>query len=396
MKRVLLLGGGHAHLLVLAALARQRLAGAELMLLTPHADLVYSGMVPGLVAGHYAAGQCRIALAPLAAAAGVSLVAGAAVGLDAAARCLHLDDGRTAAYDLLSIDTGSEQRRDRVAGAAEHALFVRPIEAFVQGQQRLVDAAARQALDIVVLGGGAAGFELALAVRHRLNGETRRDGAQPARVALVTGGPEPLAGYPAAAVREGARVLAAARITVFREAAVAVDARSVQLASGARLACDKAIVATGAEAPQWLAGSGLALCERGFVRTGPTLQSVSHPEVFAAGDVATRDDAPHPKSGVHAVRAGPPLAMNLRRAVDGAPPQAYWPQTRTLNLLSCGGRRAITVWGGLSLGERGFGGLAWWWKDRIDRGFIAAFTTPTAAAGAAPSSLARPEGDDQP
>jgi len=400
VKRLLLLGGGHAHLGVLAALARQRLAGAEVMLLTPHAELVYSGMVPGLVAGHYTAGQCRIALAPLAAAAGVSLVTGAAVGLDAAAQGLRLADGRTAGYDLLSIDTGSEQRRDRVAGAGEHALFVRPIEAFVQGQQRLAERAARRALDIVVLGGGAAGFELALALQHRLNGDFRRGrshpgGAERVRVALVTGGPEPLAGYPAAVLRDGARVLAARRVTVFREAAVAVDARSVQLASGARLACDQAIVATGAEAPAWLAGSGLALTERGFVRTGSTLQSVSHPEVFAAGDVATRDDLPHPKSGVYAVRAGAPLALNLRRAVQGLPPQPWRPQARTLNLLSCGGRRAIAAWGGLSVSERGFGRLAWWWKDHIDRGFIARSAAPQAVDGSAPPSLARPEGDHQ-
>ena len=395
MKRVLLLGGGHAHLLVLAELARQRLARAEVMLLTPQAELVYSGMVPGLVAGHYTAEQCRIALAPMAAAAGVTLVAGTAVGLDTASRSLRLADGRTAEYDLLSIDTGSEQRRDRVAGAGEHALFVRPIEAFVQGQQRLVDAAALSVLDVVVLGGGAAGFELALAVQHRLSGDVRRGSAERARVALVTGGPEPLAGYPAAVMRDGARVLAARRITVFREPAVAIDARAVHLASGARLACDQAIVATGAEAPAWLAGSGLALTERGFVRTRPTLQSVSHPEVFAAGDVATRDDAPHPKSGVYAVRAGPPLALNLRRAVEGLPLQPYRPQARTLNLLSCGGRRAISVWGGLSLPEHGFGRLAWWWKDRIDRGFIARFAEPVAGSGASPS-LARPEGDHQP
>ena len=396
MKRLLLLGGGHAHLQVLAALAQRRLAGAEVMLVTPHAALVYSGMVPGLVAGHYTAEQCRITLAPLAAAAGVSLVPGMAVALDTAARCVHLADGRTAAYDLLSIDTGSVQRRERLPGAAEHALFVRPIEAFVQGQQRLLEAAAQQALDVVVLGGGAAGFELALALQHRLQGRASGAAGERVRVALVTGGPEPLAGYPAAVLRAGARALAIHRITVFREAAVAVEASAVQLASGVRLACDAALVATGAEAPAWLAGSGLALCERGFVRTGPTLQSTSHPEVFAAGDVATRDDLSHPKSGVYAVRAGPPLALNLRRAVVGAPLQPYRPQARTLNLLSCGGRRAITVWGGLSLPERVFGGMAWWCKDRIDRGFIARFTAPAAGSGAAPPSLAWPEGDHQP
>ncbi|MBA4175067.1 MAG: pyridine nucleotide-disulfide oxidoreductase [Leptothrix sp. (in: Bacteria)] len=403
MKRLLLLGGGHAHLHVLAALAQQRLAAAEVMLVTPHASLVYSGMVPGLVAGHYTAEQCRIDLAPLAAAAGVSLVSGAAVALDAAARRVHLADGRTAEYELLSLDTGSEQRRERLPGAAGQALFVRPIEAFVQGQQGLAALAAQRAIDVVVLGGGAAGFELALALQHRLHAAGAAAGAaaagggaaELARVALVTGGAEPLAGYPPAVLRAGARVLAAARITVFREAAAAIEPGIVRLASGARLACDAAVVATGAEAPSWLAGSGLALCERGFVLTGPTLQSRSHPEVFAAGDVATREDAPHPKSGVHAVRAGPPLAANLRRFVEGAPLQPYRPPARTLNLLSCGARSALTVRGGLALGERFFGAAAWWWKDRIDRGFIARFSAPPGAGGAVASGVGT-KGDHQP
>jgi NADH dehydrogenase FAD-containing subunit len=91
--------------------------------------------------------------------------------------------------------------------------------------------------------------------------------------------------------------------------------------------------------------------------------------------VATRADHPHAKSGVYAVRAGAPLALNLRCLVAGTPPRPYQPQARTLNLLSCGERSAITVWGGFSLGEVPFGRLAWWWKDRIDRGFIARFAS---------------------
>jgi NADH dehydrogenase FAD-containing subunit len=119
-----------------------------------------------------------------------------------------------------------------------------------------------------------------------------------------------------------------------------------------------------------LGASGLALDERGFVSTGPTLQSTSHPEVLAAGDVASRWDAPHPRSGVHAVRAGPPLALNQRRFIGAGQLQAYTPQPRTLNLLSCGERRAIMAWGDWVAEGR----WVWWWKDRIDRGFIRRFS----------------------
>ena len=378
MKRLLLLGGGHAHLLVLRALVQQPIVGAEVMLLTPGRELTYSGMVPGVVAGHYGREECRIALAPLAAAAGVKLVEAQATALDADARRVHLADGRSAEYDVLSLDTGSVQSRDSLPGAREHGLFVRPVEAFVELQQQLADLARQRPLNVVVLGGGAAGFELALAWQHRL----QRVSAD-SRVALLSGDGEALAGYAPAVMAAGARALARRRITVFRERAVALQAGAVVLASGARVACDAAVVATGAEAAPWLAGSALALCPRGFVLTGPTLQSTSHPEVFAAGDVATRQDSPHARSGVHAVRAGPALALNLQRFVGGGPLVPYQPQARTLNLLSCGSRSAITVWGGLSLGELPFGRLAWWCKDRIDRGFIARFAGAAEGAAAA-------------
>jgi NADH dehydrogenase FAD-containing subunit len=254
------------------------------------------------------------------------------------------------------------------------------VEAFVKLQQALVELAAGRVLDVVVIGGGAAGFELALALQQRLGA----GGEERARIALVTGGPEPLAGYPAAAMLAAARELRRRRVTVFRERVVAVEARAVLLASGARLACDAPLVATGVAAPPWLQGSGLALCERGFVRTGATLQSVSHPEVFAAGDVATPADHPLPKSGVYAVRAGPPLALNLRRAAGGGPLVPWRPPARTLNLLSCGGRRAIAVWGGAVA----TGAWAWWWKDRIDRAFVARFAAPQPSPGAAPTRVA--------
>jgi pyridine nucleotide-disulfide oxidoreductase family protein len=367
-KRLLLLGGGHAHVHVLQALAREPLAGAEVALVTPFARQMYSGMVPGLVAGHYRAEQCAIALQPLAAAARVHFIEGSAVTLDAAARRVTLADGRVAEYDVLSLDTGAVMDRQRLAGAREQGLFVRPIEHFVHLLDGLLDLAARRVLDVVVVGGGAAGVELAMALQHRLAGR----GEERARVALVTGGGEPLAGSPAGVMQRAARALAERRVTVFRDSVAALLPGAVVLASGARLACDAPVLATGAEAPPWLAGSGLALDDKGFVSTGPMLQSTSHPEVFAAGDVACRSDAPHAKSGVYAVRAGPPLALNLRRYVGGGALQPHVPQRRTLNLISCGDRRAIVSWGSWAAQGR----WAWWWKDRIDRAFVARYSLP--------------------
>ncbi len=389
MRRMLLLGGGHAHVHVLEALRQERMPGAEVMLVSPYPQQTYSGMVPGFIAGHYTLDDCLIALEPLAAAAGVEFVEGTAVGIDTAARRVHLASGHVAEYDLLSIDTGPVMSRDLIPGAREHGLFLRPIEQFAAlwprvnnvgnmskfGELAGTSSAATAAeggpsglLTAVVVGGGAAGVEVALAVRHALGPR--------GHVTLVSGGPPVLESYPPSVQARALRALKSRGITVLLEACTGVAADHVLVGTGTRVACQVPVIATGAQAATWLQGSGLSLDDAGFIRTGPTLQSLSHPEVFAAGDAATREDAPHPRSGVFAVRAGAPLALNLRRFVAGGELVPYMPRPRSLNLLACGDRKAIASWGSLSFEGR----LMWWWKDRVDRAFIARYrvaTTPT-------------------
>ena len=360
MKHLVLLGGGHAHVHVLKALAAQGMAGAHVTLVSPFPRQMYSGMVPGVVAGHYAVGDCVIPLAPLAAAAKANFIETAACGIDTAARRVTLATGDSLAYDVLSLDTGPVMDRDAIPGAREHALFVRPIEHFTQLWSGLLALAQTRALDVVVIGGGAAGVELAMALQHRLGTATG------ARVSLVTGGPPSMASQSTAVQARVKQALKQRRITVFEESCTEVRADGVVLSNGARLACDAPVMAVGTTAPAWLRGSGLALDAQGFVATGASLQSTSHADVFAAGDVASRVDAPHPKSGVYAVRAGPPLEVNLRRCIGGGALLPYRPQQRSLNLLACGEKYAIASWGPWAVQ----GGWVWRWKDRIDRAFV--------------------------
>lgn len=358
MKQLLLLGGGHAHLQVLRALATEPLPGTEATLVTPYPRLTYSGMVPGFVAGHYTLDQCSVPLAPLAGRAGVRLLQAAATGIDTASRTVTLADGRTLPYDVLSLDTGATHDRGAIPGAREHGLFVRPIEAFTALWERMRELAERRALCVVVVGGGAAGVELALAMHHRLGDRSR--------VSLVTGGGPPVPSHPPAVQQRVIAALKRRNVTLLEEICAEVTAEHVVLGRGARVACDAAVLALPAVAPAWLRETGLALDAGGFVATGATLQSTSHPEVFAAGDTATLLDAPRPRSGVYALRAGAPLALNLRRFLAGGALLPWTPQPRALNLLACGEKYAIASWGPLSAQGR----WVWHWKDRIDRGFI--------------------------
>ncbi len=360
MKRLLLLGGGHAHLQVMRAFAAEAVPAAELTLVTPYPRLTYSGMVPGHVAGHYSLEQCSVPLAPMAERAGVRLLQGAATGIDPARRSVTLADGRSLPYDALSLDIGATVDRDAIPGAREHGLFVRPIEAFTLLWGRMAELGRERALCVVVVGGGAAGVELALSIHHALG--------ERSHVSLVTGGGVPLPTHPPSVQRRALRALKRRNVTVLEDSCAEVSAEHVLLGRGTRVACDAAVMALGAAAPPWLRDSGMALDEQGFIATGPTLQSNSHAEVFAAGDVATRSDEPHPKSGVYAVRAGAPLALNLRRFLAGGELVPYRPQRRALNLLACGERYAIASWGGWSAE----GAWVWRWKDRIDRDFMRA------------------------
>ena len=361
MKQLVLLGGGHAHIHVLRAFAQQPLAAGRITLVSPHPALVYSGMVPGMVAGHYTLDQCLIPLAPLAATAKAEFILSAATALDAASKTVTLANGESRRYDVLSIDVGGTIDRDAIPGARELALFVRPMEQFARLWSDLLSLAQDKPLNIVMVGAGAGGVELAMALQHRLRGR--------ARVSLLTGGGPVLPSYPARVQRLATRALKRRGVTLFEDVCQEITRGHVVLGRGGRLACDAPIVAIGNTAPAWLKGSGLALVEEGFIATGATLQSSSHPEVFAAGDAATRIDSPRPRSGVYAVRAGPPLALNLARAVGGGVLEPYSPQKRSLNLLSCGDRVAIASWGEWSAQGR----WAWWWKDRIDRGFMRSF-----------------------
>jgi pyridine nucleotide-disulfide oxidoreductase family protein len=343
VKQILLVGAGHAHTVVLKSFRHKPLHGARLMLVSPSAKQLYSGMLPGVVAGHYRLSEAQIDVARLAAAASVELVQASVAKLDVKRRTATLADGREIAYDILSLNAGS-QVDTSIPGSAWHALAVKPLERFI-GQLSLPTR-------IAVIGAGAAGAELAMALRYHGPEVTLYSGA---------------ASMPPQLERRVLRRLRRLGVD-FRPgmAATTLVNGPVVVAGTARQSFDLVVLSTGPAPLPWLAHAGMATDDKGFLLVDSALRSVSHPEGFAAGDCATLRDSPHPKSGVYAVRQGELLADNLRLALQGAKPAAYQPQAKALLLLSCGARYAIAQRGGWSAEGR----WVWWWKDRIDRRWI--------------------------
>ena len=364
MTRLVLLGGGHAQISVLANLAERPLAGCDIRLVTPYRRQIYSGMLPGWIAGHYPIDACAIALDELAARAGVVFHEAAAIELDPSNHSLRCEDGAEPHFDLLSIDTGPVAATRHLPGSTEHALPIRPIEGFVAAWPKLVDRmlGVCRRFDLVILGAGAAGVELAFGIQHR----ALTEGWSHVRLTLVGSDILPLEGSPDKLRRRVARLLAQRGIGwVGGRKAERIDANRICLENSAACDFDACLIVTGAAAPTWPRAAGLATDERGFIRVGPTLQSLSHPQIFAAGDVAAYSEA-RPKSGVYAVRAGPTLAHNLRAMCEGRPLASWRPQQRALYLISTGDRHALASWGRWAW----HGNWVWHWKDRIDRQFV--------------------------
>lgn len=372
MKKLILIGGGHAHVEVLRQFGLQPPADVEITLVSPDRHTPYSGMLPGLIAGHYTFEQCHIDLQPLAAAAGARHLPANAQALNATQRVVTLSDGSKLDYDVASINVGSTPVVQGVEGAAQHAIMVKPVAGFLTHWATLIKRVrAGSVTSIVVVGGGAAGVEMLLAMQHYFAKQTPR---QSVEYGLVTDAPQLLAQHTSGVRAVLTRNLARKRVAVHcglrvsrveAQALIAMNAANIEQ----RIKGDAIVWVTGAAPPAWLSHCDLNLNDKKFINTNNNLQSTSHSAVFAVGDCATIAGAAYPKSGVYAVRQGPILSHNLRAALSGTVLQMYTPQPRALALISTGERHAIASWGPLAL----HGNWVWRWKDSIDRAFMARY-----------------------
>ena len=367
MKRLLLLGGGHSHVEVIRRLGLHPPRDTRIILVSPDRYTPYSGMLPGFVAGHYDFHACHIDLERLCETAGVEFRQCHALGADPAANRVDCSDSRALDYDLLSINIGSTPAVQDIPGALDYAIRVKPVSAFITAWDSILGAekASGTPLRIAVVGGGAGGVELALAMHFRMLARNRAAG-----IHLFTDTSTILPSHPPEVRRIFERVLGNRGIAVHPHSKIVKVERGVLFReSGGPFHAEHIAWATAASAPGWIVASGIKTDERGFVVVNDALQSLSHPRIFAAGDIAGMANHPRPKSGVYAVRQGPPLAENLQRALSGKPLIAYTPQKIALALISTGDKYAVAAYGRLVLE----GGWVWRWKDYIDRRFMAAY-----------------------
>lgn len=372
---LVLIGGGHTHVLLIRSLAMRPIAGVRVTLVSDKILTPYSGMLPGFVAGHYSRAQTTIDLNQLCRRAGVRWINAKVIALDPEEKHISLADQAGVSFDRLSIDIGSKPDLS-VKGAKEFATGVKPIANFQQRWSALLeqsvldggDKSLSLSGDWGVTGAGAGGVELVLAMAHRMQHSPEL------RFHLIFRGSAVLPGYPARVVAIAEQRLRDYGVTLHANFSVAeVTANAVVSDTGKRLNLTESIWCTGAIGAAWPARSGLASTEKNFICVNRYLQSTSHASIFAAGDIAEMMDDPRPKAGVYAVRQAPQLEENLRRAFAGQPLREVKLQKRFLSLLSLGDREAVASRNGLVAKGR----WVWRWKDYIDQKFMRQFSELT-------------------
>ncbi len=375
LRDIVLVGGGHSHVGVLKRFAMNPVPGVRLTLICRDTHTPYSGMLPGYVAGHYSYDDVHIDLSRLAEYAGARFYRDEAIGIDRTNKRILCRNRPNVPYDILSINIGSSPRVSEVEGAEEHAVPVKPINGFNQRWLSLLSRIENHEgpLTLAVVGAGAGGVELTLAMQFRLKKELTQRGKDPDQLHfhLFDAADQILPTHNAKVRSVFERKLSERGVKVHLGSPVSrVESGLLTSDSGETLQVDEVLWVTRAGGPAWLEDTGLALDEGRFIRVRDTLQSENDDSIFAAGDIANVVNHPREKAGVFAVRQGPPLADNLKRLATGKETRNFYPQKKWLALISTGDKYAVASRGDVEFHGR----LVWRWKDWIDRRFMRKFT----------------------
>ena len=368
-KTLLLIGGGHAHVEVLRQLAESPVSNCDIALFDPSPSVWYSGMLPGVVSGHYQPAEAKINLWALCQRARVRFIEAAVTEVVADLQRLYVSDGSRHFFDYLSIDVGGVSRPIPATPGA-YVVPVKPIERLLSAITER-ESIRSSSLNVQVIGGGAAAVEVALGLAYRWRESPGRKIGIVSATAILAGTP-PRARLTALAscAKMGVTVLEHATVENIEPTRLILKADN----SGGgpkTIDCQITVLATGYSPAPLLSKINIELASDGSIAVNSRLQSRSHKNIFAAGDCATNENKNVPKSGVFAVRQGPVLARNLIATLRGAELAVYPHDDRALALISLGEQRAIAARNGYTVS----GGWAWRWKDRIDRRWMAKYSS---------------------
>lgn len=365
MRRLVFVGAGHTHALVLNAWRKAPTPNVELILVAPITHAPYSGMIPGWLAGQYRFEETVVDFVGLCERAGARLIEAELIKLDPDANTIWLSNGESLAYDWLSINVGSTLRPPEVNAHNVTMLAMRPLSTLQARYESWISdwqtSAEPSPLRVTAVGGGAAGVESLLCVKRRAE-QLRPD--KPVHAQLITRSTSILPGFSARARQLALQALHQEDITV----QLGTDwCQTIAQSS------DLIIWATGAQAHEWqtdpISRGNLCTDNSGFIEVDEHLRSISHPNVFAVGDCAVLQ-TPVPKAGVYAVRMGDTLSNNLKAVISRHALMPFKRNGIALALLNAANGSAIASWG--PLGWQGQWVMRW--KDRIDRGFIERLT----------------------
>lgn len=412
VKHLVLIGGGHSHAIVLKMFGINPLPGVRLTLISDVLHAPYSGMLPGHVAGFYDYDECHIDLRSLAEFAGCQILVDRAIAIDLNKNLVICQTCPPINFDVLSVDIGSTPATLSVPGAAEYAIAAKPVPEFLSSWNQLISErqnSLQKLLRIAIVGGGAGGVELALNMQSRLGKEEgfgnrlcngfngwilryserrkrekgRGKKEEELEIHLFHSGAELMQGHNQRVRRRLQEILISRGIQLHLKEKVCAVKKieretnpqfptnyQISCKSGLKLECEIIFWVTQASAANWIRESGLAADSNGFMQVNDCLQSVSHPNVFGAGDIAAMVNYPRPKAGVFAVRQGKPLFENLQQFLLEKPLKPFAPQEQYLGLIGTGNKRAIASRGNFMWESR----LLWYWKDWIDRQFMQKFS----------------------
>ena len=364
-KHLVLVGGGHAHMVTLRNLHSFIEKGYKVTVIGPSRYHYYSGMGPGMLGGTYTPDDIRFATDHVVTRAGGDFILDKVVKIDPANKTVLLENNDPINYDVLSCNAGSYVSWNQVTGEQTDIFSVKPIETLMKAQARLLELLSRKKITVGIVGGGPSSLEIA--------GNTwqlARDHGKYMPEIKIFAGSRLMSRFPEK-IRNMARKSLQKKSVKIIEQDYSKEVRTgrVTLESGAVHEADIIFLAVGVKPSTIFKESGLPTGPDDGLLVNKYLQCTEHPDIFGGGDCIYFQDQPLDKVGVYAVRENPVLYHNLMATLDGDELHPFDPGGSYLLIFNVGGGKGILGKNSLIFGGR----LAFWIKDYIDRKFMREF-----------------------